>query len=182
MAVLVEAISVIVRKDAIVAKYVGGFDTFRANVPNNTFCDDGRVVRVGFMSPDDVQAYVERLQRSGLTYLAGGSAVDLTVVDQQKGMMVRCDWASCFQVPLFSEDGPKVVICAFEGKLDGSVELPDDWTYEGSLYASFLFVPSGSEETIRMETRRDNLETWRSRLSEKPVFVGRTGHNCDIGS
>ena len=61
MAVLVEALSVIVRRDAIVRKYRGGWQEFLQHVPNNTFCTDDELARVGFMHPKDVEAYVTHL-------------------------------------------------------------------------------------------------------------------------
>lgn len=54
MAVLIEAISVVVRKDAIEKRFPGGWDSFLDEIPNNTLCTDGELVRVGFMSPQDV--------------------------------------------------------------------------------------------------------------------------------
>lgn len=45
MAVLVEAISVIVRRDAIRGKYPGGWQGFVAAVPNGTLCYDDDLAR-----------------------------------------------------------------------------------------------------------------------------------------
>jgi hypothetical protein len=49
MAVLVEALSVIVRREAIVRKDSGGWSAFVAAVSNETFCADSELVRVGFI-------------------------------------------------------------------------------------------------------------------------------------
>ena len=92
MAVLVEAISVIIRVDAIEARHAGGFDAFEAAIPNETACSDGELVRVGFMAPADVEAYVGALTAKGLRYVADGVAHDIVVVDQQRGPLVRCEW------------------------------------------------------------------------------------------
>ena len=45
MAVLVEGISVIVRRDAIEEKIRGGLSAFLATVPNGTCCMDADLVR-----------------------------------------------------------------------------------------------------------------------------------------
>ena len=58
MAVLVEAISVVVRRDAIGARYPGGWRGFLSIVPNSTLCADDDLVRVGFMAPPDVEAFI----------------------------------------------------------------------------------------------------------------------------
>ena len=40
LAVLVEALSVVVRCEAIVKKYSGGADAFMSAIPNKTLCSD----------------------------------------------------------------------------------------------------------------------------------------------
>jgi hypothetical protein len=66
MAVLVEAISVVLRRASIARSYPGGWDGFVEAVPNTTLCYDDDIARVGFMSPPDVERYVTDLQRCGL--------------------------------------------------------------------------------------------------------------------
>jgi len=82
MAVLVEAISVIVRMDTISSKYHGGWDAFIDDVPNGTLCFDGEIARVGFMAPTDVKAFRKDLERKGLQFLDNGKSIDIAVVDQ----------------------------------------------------------------------------------------------------
>ncbi len=65
MAVLVEAISVIVRRDAVNLRFSGGWREFLAIVPNSTLCSDEDLARVGFMSPLDIEAFVAFLERGG---------------------------------------------------------------------------------------------------------------------
>ena len=92
MAVLVEAISVAVRLDAIDARFVGGWAAFLASVPNRTLCADADLARVGFMAPEDVLAYVTELEAGGLVYLCKGEAQDLAVLDQLHGPTVNAPW------------------------------------------------------------------------------------------
>ena len=49
MAVLVEGISVLVRKDSVRNKMTGGDARFRLLIPNSTFCEDDQLMRVGFL-------------------------------------------------------------------------------------------------------------------------------------
>jgi len=65
MAVLCEAISVVIRRDSIDAFYKGGWAAFQNDVPNKAMCTDEELVRVGFMSPDAVGAYIEKLEANG---------------------------------------------------------------------------------------------------------------------
>src|ERR1700684_3709117 len=92
MAVLVEAISVVVRADAIAERLDGGWEAFVSLVPNQTLCEDGELARVGFMHPDDTKAFVGSLGAKGLIYIEGGKAMDLVVVDQQRGPLASADW------------------------------------------------------------------------------------------
>lgn len=66
MAVLVEAFSVIVRTQAIKEKHIGGFASFIKDIPNETICTDGFLVRVGFMCFDDALFYGAELIAKGL--------------------------------------------------------------------------------------------------------------------
>jgi hypothetical protein len=52
MAVLVEAISVVVRRDAIDRSFEGGWMAFVSRVPNATLCTDNQLARVDFMDPE----------------------------------------------------------------------------------------------------------------------------------
>ena len=82
MAVLVEAISVIVWRDAIDKQFQGGWREFENVVPNRSLCADDELARVGFMSPPEVETFVRSLEKSGLTFVRNGQAVDIVVVDQ----------------------------------------------------------------------------------------------------
>ena len=130
MAVLCEAISVVARRDSIDAFYKGGWDTFQNDVPNATMCTDGELVRVGFMSPDAVGIYIEKLEANGLQFqpkkeLLGPSnssraANDVVVIDQRQGPTTPCEWVEFGKYP-FSEKGEKTSI--------GEVSMC--WLFEG---------------------------------------------------
>jgi hypothetical protein len=65
MAVLVEGISVVVRADSIVKEMQGGWERFRSLVPNGTLCFDDDLARVGFLDPNEVSAFIDRLESEG---------------------------------------------------------------------------------------------------------------------
>ena len=165
MAVLVEAISVIVRKQAIEARLRGGWQAFMATVPNNTFCDDGELARVGFMHPMDVQAYVQRLESLGLVFARDGAFVDIAVVDQGQGPTLSAQWLE-FAKLRFGEGPERVSACwLYEGSrnfgagtymrdLSMQLAVPEDWRYEESLSAHSEFVPTGE-----MDERLEFLRT-----------------------
>lgn len=96
MAVLGECISVISRLSTINTKYPGGLTSFKSCIPNQTYCNDGLLIRVGFMAPADASVWVRFLEDNGLDFLReiDGElcAIDIAVVDQVDGLTCRCDW------------------------------------------------------------------------------------------
>lgn len=94
MAVLVEAISIVIRKDAIDREYAGGWAEFLTKAPNGSVCADGQVGRVGFLTAREAEAFVQGLEEHGLVYCRGGEAVDFVVVDQLSGPQAPCRWLS----------------------------------------------------------------------------------------
>lgn len=153
MAVLVEAISVVVRRDAIDRAYAGGWGEFVRRVPNATLCTDGELARVGFMSPGDTEQYVRGLEARGLVFMREGQARDLVVVDQQRGPTTPCEWIEFARLP-FSPGGPGAVVATCwlyeEPRIGVGIHLkgegftlvtPDGWEYEDSLSHHFTWIP-----------------------------------------
>ena len=50
MPVLLEALSVVIRAEALLTRFHGGWDAFVQGVPNRTLCADGFLARVGFLT------------------------------------------------------------------------------------------------------------------------------------
>ena len=185
MAVLVEAISVIVRRDAVNARFSGGWRGFLACVPNSSLCTDEDLARVGFMSPPDIEEFVRHLERGGLTFLHNGQAVDIVVVDQMRGPTVPVDWLEFARIS-FDETGNKVAACwLFEGpRIAAGIHMPakgitiatpDGWTYENSLSANFKFVENEEmQEKLKFLRQEQGTDVYLDLATGKEVFVGRT--------
>ena len=144
MAVLVEAISVVIRCESVVSKYAGGIDAFLRSLPNDSLCSDGELASLSFMVPSDVREYVVHLERSGLVFKQNEVAVDLVVVDQNKGMTSSCDWAAFGTA--FWRDDPKCVIavCSYHPTRVSQVVVPAGWEFTTSLTATSRFVDADS--------------------------------------
>src|SRR4051794_22231679 len=141
MAVLVEAVSVVVRLQSIIERFPGAWEGFKGGAPNATLCSDNELVRVGFMSPEDVGSFVKSLEVRGLVHLHGGEAVDVVVVDQLAGPTSRCG-----HVNLGGNPKKRVAACRLAGASAMQVFTPEGWAFEHSLSQTYGFVPSGSEE------------------------------------
>ncbi len=68
MSVLVEVISVVVRKSTIWEKSFLGLAQYKSECPNSTYCADDYLVRVGFMAPVDVVHFIQGLEQQGFFY------------------------------------------------------------------------------------------------------------------
>jgi hypothetical protein len=177
--VLIEAISVLVRRDAIDRKFTGGWPSFIAGVPNSTLCFDDEVVRVGFMSPEDVRSYVSELESRGLCYLAKSDTQDqdIAVVDQLQGFMTANSWlelANC----LDDEIGGHVVICRLVGSSNEAIAVPDSWKYSGSMSEQHGFMTDEAANANLMFLRSDGgLDVYLNKITGKEVYIGRTSRS-----
>lgn len=83
MSVLIEAISVVVKKDATEERFPGGPSSFAENAPNQTYCEDGSLVGqcVNDVFTTGVSRPFDCLIPSG--YLVGVIAVNPTIKNQQ---------------------------------------------------------------------------------------------------
>ncbi|MSR00717.1 MAG: hypothetical protein EXR88_04915 [Gammaproteobacteria bacterium] len=146
MAVLAEALSVIIKRTAIDGRFQGGWSAFLAQLPQKTLCDDGELARVGFNDSVDAEKFVTALTLAGLDFVdeANGGARDLAVVDQLAGITTLCDWLEYGQVDL-EEGGVKVAACRLVGTQNSELITPQGWEYSGSMserFGSGISVPN----------------------------------------
>jgi len=175
MSVLIEAISVIIRADALLKAFNGDWEAFKAIVPNKTLCADNEVVRVGFMTPDDVESFIKKLEKYGLTFLRNDESVDIAVVDQMRGPIKKCAWIEFGHVDM-SDGGQRVAACRLVGSELMQIVTPPDWVYEKSLSSSYGFVPTEHKDKGLKYLRHENeLDVYLNPVTGEEVYVGRTG-------
>lgn len=179
MAVLIEATSVVVRREAIGLWLDSGWAHFLELVPNGTLCGDDDLVRVGFMTPADTEAFITSLEAAGLTFLEGNKAIDLAVVDQDLGPMSQAEW---LEMVHFTLDGGEVRVTAAY-LLDGSppsprrtdwLSAPKTWTYEGSISQIRTQHHVDDHPELELMDRRDGVDAYRDGATGKEVYTGRT--------
>jgi hypothetical protein len=176
MAVLCEAISVVVKVDRLLEVFET-FDAFKACVPNGTLGADNELVRVGFMSPHDAEGFVHTLEPRDLVYQENGCARDMVVVDQMRGPVMRCDWIEFGQATL---QGRQVAAARLVGSTSHQLIAPEGWNVEGSLSQTFGFVPNGStDKSLKLLRTDSGVDVYLDTLTGKEVFVGRTNRDAD---
>src|SRR5687767_5585754 len=93
MAVFVECISIIIPVRVLEERYPGGVKAYELSCPNQTFCRDKHLTRIGFMSPTDAREVVASITAiSSLTLLDNGAFADIAVVDGFLGPTALCPW------------------------------------------------------------------------------------------
>ncbi|MBA2668795.1 MAG: hypothetical protein H0U67_00305 [Gemmatimonadetes bacterium] len=173
MPVLLEAVSVIVRRASIERVFPGGLADFVALVPNETLCVDDDLARVGFMDPDDAAEFIDVLEECGLRCLDDdGRAQDIAVGDQVKGLTTPCDWAEWYRVDHF-KSGMKIAACRLKGSASWDVALPAGWDYERSLSKRFIYVAEGAENPMVPLEHGGRVEAYLDTTTGREVFMGR---------
>jgi hypothetical protein len=158
MAVLVEAISVVIRLETIAEKYPGGVEQYITDCPTRTLCMDEEIVRVGFMSPVDMRAFIEDLVGLGFNYIEDEGFDEIAVVDQFDGIFLPCNWLEYLKLVIFEGD-IRVMICKRIGAAIGNIVFPDGWDYQTSL----------SKRTLSLESER---------CEKRLIFLRRKGSRC----
>lgn len=176
MAVLIEATSIVVRADSILSKHTGGWDAFKASIPNETMCADGEIARIGFMTPTDVESFVKKLERSGLIYLSNGEAADIAVADQMHGLATTCHWLEFGHVNMANDPKQRVAACRLIGSKSTEVLTPPGWVFEGSLSDTYAVVPTEHLAKSMKYLRHENgIDVYLNTVTGHEVYVGRTG-------
>jgi hypothetical protein len=185
MAVLIEAFSVLVRRDSIENHFTGGWRAFLETIPNWTCCYEEELVRVGFMDPGGVRQYIDTLVEGGLVFLNDGKAVDIVVCDQHDGPTTTCDWIEFGKLHI-GDDTRVSAAWLFEGTKPGfglhikgtsmQLAVPEGWQYEGSLSqgsrGQHMVDDPNDLEFLREE---DGVEVYWHKALNREVFVGRRG-------
>ena len=156
MAVLIEAYSVVIRVQAIRDKYFGGVKAFMDDIPNSTFCTDGSLGRVGFMSLDDAFFYAVTLMNKGLhNSKEGEENTDIAYAMQDVGIIGTCSWLVAEKLELGNSTN-EVSACSLVGDTQQGLSVPKNWSYEQ--YASFTLANEKDFETIAQIDESSVLE------------------------
>ena len=177
----------VVRRDAAVRSFRGGWESFRVIIPNNTFCADTEISRIGFMEPNAARNFIERLEFGGLTFVEDGEARDLAVVDQQKGPTVDCRWLEFSRFPMGNSgyalacwmwDKPRKGYGVHTSGKRIDLHTPPSWKYEESLSQNFTFVPNEERnERLKFIRREGNLDVFQDNQTGEILFLPRDEPN-----
>jgi len=99
MTILIEAISVVVRLDALDRLGVDGRDAFFNLIPNQTYYEDKKIGRVGFMEEHDALDFINNLSSIGLCQSDdSGAYMDFAILLQEQEEIKPCPWIERFEI------------------------------------------------------------------------------------
>jgi hypothetical protein len=173
MAVLAEAISVIVRIDSLNMKYPGGSTAYARACPNSTYCQDSSLTRVGFMTPGDVGRFIAGLLPHGLEFVSNGEYQEIAVVDQHRGLMAPCRWLSFGK----HQDGYSFVWLA--GGPEGELLAPSGWSPENSRSLQFVANEDVSDRFLSLGPALGG-EQFLDLATGKQMWAGRTSEGSPL--
>ncbi len=166
MSVLLEAINVVSLRSSVEAKYPGGLPAFERDCPNQTYCADDNLVRVGFMAPADVEGFVRVLASMGLVHMHGGKCVDLVVVDEHRGPTTPCDWIDGGRHP----DGYSAAW--LRDTIPGWFATPKGWKIGQSKQLKF-FDPKDAESRVIGLAKDGDVEVILDLETGREGYIGR---------
>ena len=158
MAVLIEAVCAVVRRDAIEARVAGGWSAFMAAVPTGAFCYDDEIASVGFMAVEDAETFLAHLQSLGLRTDAGADG-DTCLVEQLGRSGAPAAWLGMTRMAT-PEIGGEVTAAFLRGTRESRVVMPGGWKFEGSVSQTpleFRRIDSGRLKFLR---NQDNVEVY----------------------
>ncbi len=170
MAVLIEVVSVVVRHATLAAKYPGGLEAYRRACPNNTFCADEHLSRVGFMVQSDAEVFVAQLAAKGLTPFRKEAAEDVALIDESAKLTRPCAWLS------LGHWGP-ASIAWLAGTKRGDLHAPAGWN--AARRPQYL---SAEEIKQRLEFVRTDghVDVYRDKMTGQEMYVGRTAPDVNV--
>ena len=98
MAVLLEAINVVIKQQSILDKYPNGELGFLGDVTvyDAPWHSDLKLSRVGFFDPNNMYPFLKRLEERGLVFTD-----DFCIVDMVTGPTKPCSWLGFARQPIF---------------------------------------------------------------------------------
>ena len=167
MAVLIEAENVVIRNATAERILPGGLPAYEKQCPNRTFCTDGQISRVGFMTRADAVAYIDHLAALGFSRPTAAGSPEVALVGEVGGLAFPCDWLQLGQMSLGSNG--KMKFAWLRGADVTSVVAPPGWKPAQT-------TPLSAERLAELEYlgTKDHLDVYRDRKTGQLSYVART--------
>ena len=164
MAVLVDGSSVVVRNATLEQHYPGGQAAYREDCPNATFCADEHVSRVGFMRPDDAEAFEASLAGQWLAPFRLSPGEQVALVDGHSLTLRTCTWLELGR-------WGTAPIAWLKGTRRGDLHTPAGW--DASRVLQYVSKEQASDQ-LEFVGMQEGVEVYRHTLTGETLYVGRT--------
>lgn len=125
MAVIIDAIGVVIRNATIEKRLPGGMEQHIECLPATPFYTDGEICCVGLMDSQDVNQYLAMLVAQGFILSDESASSEVAVVDWNGQVPHPCDWLEICQVDL-DEQG-SVTVASIRGTTQERLVAPPGW-------------------------------------------------------
>src|SRR5262245_41251466 len=140
---------------------------YEQSCPNGTFCTDGEVCRVAFMTSSDAAHYIQKLESFGFVRPGVEGSPEVAVINERRGFEWPCDWLEVSRVDF--GDGQSAETAWAKGtKLSTMVAL--SWWRPGTIRQ----IPMDELEAFEFLGSKDGVQVFRDKVTGEEVFVGRT--------
>lgn len=159
MSVLVEALSLVIPRRVLDARWPGGTEVFlaavrREEVPGYRACADDRLASVMFLAAREAEGVARMLRAYGAVQEDDGCRfVDFALVDQRGGPVLPCPWLA------WRRDPEGFTVAWLAGTAPGTMAAPGDWAAEQSRGMDRTGACYEPGRLLRMSSE-EGLETW----------------------
>lgn len=168
MAVFVDGTNIIVRVDALERIYPGGLNGLERDCPNQTFCTDGYIARIGFMADLDASRFINYLVDQGLTHKMASQCIDLTIFSAIEGVEEGCDWLNV------SHDQRGFDFAWHAGNLPGEIVAPEIVDMDNYKEPLTFYSPEDIAEHLEFIREDGAVRVFRDKRDGKILYSGRT--------
>ncbi len=157
--------AVIVPVTVLAQRWPGGEAGYRAAAPNQTYRCDGYLAAIDFMSPGDVEYWIEEtLKPAGLRFPLHGHERDVVVADAVEGPTTPCDWLEFTRQTKWSE-------ARLKGAPETTLTGPRHWSPENEPEAHYL-DPDTCGRRMRFIGAEPHLATFEDEETGQRNYVG----------
>jgi hypothetical protein len=177
MSVLIEGISVVVKKITLEEKYRGGLEQYIEDCPNSMFCADEHLTTVAFQIEDDAFRWIRCLELQGLVFIQKGVFEEIALVEKYRGPYRKCEWLKFQRIRAHTFNfivDTKIAICRLKGTQFGDLAFFPDWNLEDSLRMRVRYIPlEEASERLEFIGHKDDVDTLLDKKTGEKINIGR---------
>ncbi len=167
MGVLIEAESVVIRNRTVEQRFPGGIREYERRCPNQSFCTDGRICRVGFMIQADAEEYIDYLCGLGFSRPTAEGSPEVALLDPIGGFAFPCDWLELARVDLGGEE--PTTVAWLGGTVLSEVVAPPQWSP-----GKMRLIDRNERNDLEFLGTKNHMDVFRDKATGELLYAGRT--------